>query len=109
MVKKIILIALCILSLVLLIGCASNVYDIYCIGIIGVIIAILIVVGIRGCITLERQESINNFCIEEGFDYGKETVKNTAIECKNFDDDDIKKVSYGEWQSYRDAIKEGKD
>ena len=72
------------------------------IGILGVIVALFIFFFIRGCVKLGFQDSINEFCVENGFEYGEETVENTLIECKEFNNDNSTKFKYEIWEEYRD-------
>lgn len=79
------------------------------IGFFGVLIVLILFFGVRGCIKEEFQEAINEFCIEEGFEYGEETVINTVIECRNFSNEYIAKIKYERFQRYINSTKEVDD
>ena len=68
------------------------------ITIAGVVIAIFIVVIARGCATKSIQMDINDFCKEKGFDYGKEEVRWTLIDCENFENTNESRFRFEEYR-----------
>ena len=69
------------------------------IGFWGVILALILFFMVRSCSQSNFQDDINNFCTERGFDYGEETIRDTVIECRNFNNTDIEKIPYGEYDN----------
>jgi len=71
------------------------------IGIVGVFLAILIFFLVRGCVSAEFQDQHNEFCNDNGFDYGTEVLKNTLIVCYNFDDNLTQKFKYSDFEIWK--------
>lgn len=68
------------------------------IGVFGVFFAILLFFIIRGCVNDNHQDNINEFCVENGYSFGEESIRNTLIICQDYNYTTPLQINYNDYE-----------